>query len=175
MKLERFFSMLAPTRPQLCLLLSKQGLRHLYICWDFRLFFCLSHHCCQQSWTLPQSSLGYPFFSPFFFFFCTFTTHLVIVMQIWICPVVWILDSFVVPTLVYNKALREGFIVCEHHKCFILPMHRLGCWKERLLYSVPALVCAISLMSFCVYLIAAVFFSIPSLQSEKSGDAKPLY
>lgn len=40
-------------------------------------------------------------------------------------------------------------------------MHRLGCWKERLLYSVPALVCAISLMSFCVYLIAAVSFSIP--------------
>lgn len=27
-------------------------------------------------------------------------------------------------------------------------MHRLGCWKERLLYSMPALVCAISLMSF---------------------------
>lgn len=44
-------------------------------------------------------------------------------------------------------------------------MHRLGCWKERLLYSVPALVCAISLMSFCVYLIAAVPFSIPLLYS----------
>lgn len=20
--------------------------------------------------------------------------------------------------------------MCEHHKCFILPMHRLGCWKR---------------------------------------------
>lgn len=48
-------------------------------------------------------------------------------------------------------------------------MHRLGCWKERLLYSVPALVCAISLMSFCVYLIAAVFFSIHLLHSKRRG------
>lgn len=86
-----------------------------------------------------------------------------------ICQVVWILDSFVVPTSVYNKALREGFNVCEHHKCFILPMHRLGCWKERLLYSVPALVCAISLMSFCVYLIAAVSFSIPPISLKEKG------
>lgn len=53
-------------------------------------------------------------------------------------------------------------------------MHRLGCWKERLLYSVPALVCAISLMSFCVYLIAAVSFSIPVLRSKKEGDAKTI-
>lgn len=80
----------------------------------------------------------------------------------------------VVPNLVYNRALQEGFNVCEHHKCFILPMHRLSCWKERLLYSVPALVCAISLMSFCVYLIAAVSSSIPILHWE-GGDAEPLY
>lgn len=26
------------------------------------LFFCLSHHCCQQSWTLPQLLLGSSFF-----------------------------------------------------------------------------------------------------------------
>lgn len=69
----------------------------------------------------------------------------------------------------YNKALQEGFNACKHHKCFILSMHRLGCWKERLLYSVPALVCAISLMSFCVYLIAAVFFSIHLLHSKRRG------
>ena len=48
-------------------------------------------------------------------------------------------------------------------------MHRLGCWKERLLYSVPALVCAISLMNICVYLIAAVSFSVPLLYSEGGG------
>lgn len=97
---------------------------------------------------------------------CTFTIHVVFChANLDICQVVWILDSFVVPTLVYNKALQEGFNVCEHRKCFILPMHRLGCWKERLLYSVPALVCAISLMIFCVYLIAAVFFSIHLLHS----------
>lgn len=31
-----------------------------------------------------------------------------------------------------NKALRWGGVVtvCEHHKCFIFPMHRLGCWKR---------------------------------------------
>lgn len=53
-------------------------------------------------------------------------------------------------------------------------MHRLGCWKERLLYSVPALVCAISLMNICVYLIAAVSFSVPLLYSEKVGGCKTI-
>lgn len=33
----------------------------------------------------------------------------------------WIIVSF--PRS--NKALWEGFNVCKHHKCFILPMHRL--------------------------------------------------
>lgn len=53
-------------------LFAKQGLRRFYICWDFRFIFCLSHHCCQQSWTLPQSSLGCFLF---FFFLYLFTIH----------------------------------------------------------------------------------------------------
>lgn len=40
--------------------------------------------------------------------------------------------------------------------------------KERLLYSVPALVCAISL-SFCVYLIAAVFLQHPPASLRDAG------
>lgn len=113
-----------------------------------------------------------------FFFFVCFSFSFFVLLQIHlvfghanldICQVLWIRDSFVVPTYVYNKALQEGFNACKHHKCFILSMHRLGCWKERLLYSVPALVCAISLMSFCVYLIAAVFFSIHLLHSKRRG------
>lgn len=71
MKLERFFSMLAPTQSQHCLLLSSQSKNwgiSTYAGTSGYFFFCvcLSHHCCQQSWTLPQSSLGY-------FFFCIFT------------------------------------------------------------------------------------------------------
>lgn len=51
----------------------------------FQVIFCLSHHCCQQSQTLPQSSLGLLFyFFLFFSFFGTFIIHLVVVMQIWI-------------------------------------------------------------------------------------------
>lgn len=82
-----------------------------------------------------------------------------------LCQVVWILDSFIVSTSVYNKALREGFNVCEHHKCFILPMHRLGCWKERLLYSVPALVCAISHEFLCLpHCYRFLQYPLPSLR-----------
>lgn len=92
MKLERSFSMLAPTQPQLCLLLFlKPGLRHFYICWDFRLFLFLSHHCCQQSWALPQSSLGFILLFFFFTFYITFS-HRHATLEI--CQVVWIPDSF---------------------------------------------------------------------------------
>lgn len=77
------------------------------------------------------------------------------------CWVAWILFSCKVPTIVHNKALWEGFNVCKHHKCFILPMHRLCCLKERLLYSVPAPVCAISLMSFMFTSLLPFSFSVP--------------
>lgn len=80
MKLERFFSMLAPTQPQLCLRLSSKN----------------------KDWGISTSAgtSGYfiflfvPSLLPTvmdpssviirFLFFCTFTKHLVIVMQLWI-------------------------------------------------------------------------------------------
>lgn len=73
----------------------------------------------------------------------------------------WILFSFKFPTVVYNKALWEGFIVCNHHKCFIPSMHRLCCLKERLLYSVPSPVCAISLMNFMFTSLLPFSFGVP--------------
>lgn len=75
--------------------------------------------------------------------------------------VAWIQFSCKGPTIIHNKALWEGFNVRKHHKCFILPMHRLCCLKERLLYSVPAPVCAASLMSFMFTSLLPFSFSIP--------------
>lgn len=72
----------------------------------------------------------------------------------------------------YNKALQEGFNVCEHHKCFILPMHRLGCWRETVVCCAGTCLC--NIMSFCVYLIAAVSFSIPLLPPEKEGGCNTI-
>lgn len=146
MKLERFFSMLAPTQPQLCLLLSSQSKD-----WGISTYAGTSGYFLFVPSLLPTvmdpSSVIIRLLLFFIYFYKTFS-HRHATLDI--CQVLWILDSFVVPTLVYNKALREGFNVCEHHKCFILPMHRLGCWKERLLYSVPALVCAISHEFLCL-------------------------
>lgn len=128
--------MLAPTPPQLCLLFFlKQEWRHLDICWNFRWFLLPS---------VMDPSLYYGF---------SFQTNQqqhnsrvsLSYQSRWVA---WILFSFRFPTLLHNKALRGGFIVCNHHKCFIPSMHRLCCSKERLLYSVPSPVCAISLMNF---------------------------
>lgn len=141
--------MLAPTQLQLCLLLSSQskGWGVSTYAGTSGCFFLFVPSLLPT--VMDPSSLIRVFFLGFFF--CTFYkifSHRHATLHI--CQVVWIPDSFVVPTLVYNQALREGVNVCEHHKCFILPMHRLGCLKERLLYSVLALVCAISHEFLCL-------------------------
>lgn len=111
-------------------------------------------------------------------FFSTLTIHL-LSCNLDICQVVWFLDPFVVPTLVYNKALQEGFRVCvrvrvsEHHKCFILPMHRLGCCRDCCILCRHLSVQYLT--SFGVYLIAAVSFSNTLLHLKKEVGAKPLY
>lgn len=102
--------------------------------------------------------------------FCTFTIHVVTLLS---CNSGYISakgcgSQTCVPTFeCLTKLYEKGLMSANTISALILPMHRLCCWKERLLYSVPALVCAISLMTlFYVYLIAAVFF-----QYKK----KPLY
>lgn len=49
-------------------------------------------------------------------------------------------------------------------------MHRLGCWKERLLYSVPALVCAIYLEFLCLpHCCRFLQYPHPSLKEGRRG------
>lgn len=74
MRLERFFS--NPASAFSCF--SKQGMRHFYFCWDFRLDFVCP---------VTVANCHGPFLShhKVLFFFSTLTIHLVIDMQVWIC------------------------------------------------------------------------------------------
>lgn len=107
------FSMLAPN-PALPISLYR---RLFYEHWGIRLllfFLCLHspHRGCQQSWTLPQS---------FFFLYCL--QHRNIVSDGLSAKREFVDYQSFIST--FCKALWEGFNVCKHHKCFILPMHRL--------------------------------------------------
>lgn len=123
--------------PQLCLF---QGLGHSTYAGTSVFFFFWSLLCCQQPLTLPQSSLSY-FFYMYIYLYNTFSCHHV---SLDIHHMIQILASLLVSTSVYNKALQEGFNVCEHHKCFILPMHRLCCWKETVVFCAGTCLCNIS-------------------------------
>lgn len=80
----------------------------------FSFFLCSSHHCCQQSCTPPSSVTN----RILFYYLIGHTDQDIRYHFPFLCL----------------KLYQIGFRVCvcvnEHHKCFILPMHRLGCWKR---------------------------------------------
>lgn len=157
MKLERFFSMLAQS--QHCLLFSCLSRRQVFLqmlgLQVIIVFLFVFLVVPSQLPTILNSSLVIIRFMLLYFYNMCRLFSFYLVIHVWISAK-WSRFSTRFPLHYVTKLYKTEVNVCKHHKCFILPMHRLGCWKETVAFCAGTCLCNISWVCFviCVYLIA---------------------
>lgn len=141
--------MLAPTRPQLCLLLSKATIEASLHMLGLQVIFLFVPSLLPTVMDPSSVIIRLLFFFFLFLFLYFYNSYRHANLDLPHVADSRLISSF--PLLVYNKALREGFNVCEHHKCFILPMHRLGCLeRETVVFCAGTRLCNISHEFLCL-------------------------